>query len=269
MSSPALITSKAKTCLAKAAPIPGSPLWNMGRVAVFASQESLQVLQNAVDYLTCKAKGKLAFSHDDKEFLREIFEAFWWGGRLRGWPEAAQLANHYVHGKGDKLQIKADVYHSSVIVRDAMAAMRDFIRHRITAKKAFSSIRSDGADFRASSQFRQIGRSAGRSAAAQGYALPGGSLLAEQNNSRLKNADHRFYLQAHSLLFSEAKVHTRWRVDSSYDFEPFDKADYYTNIVLADGMVLRVPDGLSQYMTVLGVADAFPYWAEWNESWTI
>jgi hypothetical protein len=34
-------------------------------------------------------------------------------------------------------------------------------------------------------------------------------------------------------------------------------------------MVLKVPDGLSHYMTVLGVADAFPYWAEWNESWTI
>jgi hypothetical protein len=58
-------------------------------------------------------------------------------------------------------------------------------------------------------------------------------------------------------------------VDSSYDFEPFDKADYYTNSVLADGMVLRVPDGLSHSMTVLGVAEAFPYWAEWNESWTI
>jgi hypothetical protein len=269
MPSSATMTNKAKACLAKAAPIPGSPLWNMGKVAVLGSRDSLQVLQNAVDYLTCKAQAKLAFSSDDKEFLVEIFEGFWWGGRLKGWPEAAQLANHYVHGKAAKLQIKADVYQSSVIVRDAMTAMKDFIRKRIVARKPFSSIRSDNAEFRASPQFRQISRLAGRSVAVQGYALVEGSLLAEQNNSRLKNTDNRFYLQAHSLLFSELNMHTRWRVDSHYDFESFERADYYTNIVLADGMILRVPDGLSHHMTVLGIAHDFPYGAEWNESWTL
>jgi hypothetical protein len=30
--------------------------------------------------------------------------------------------------------------------------------------------------------------------------------------------------------------------------------------------VLALPDGLSQYMTVLGVAKAFDYYAEWHET---
>jgi hypothetical protein len=36
-----------------------------------------------------------------------------------------------------------------------------------------------------------------------------------------------------------------------------------------DNAVLALPDGLSQYMTVLGVAKAFDYYAEWHETWSL
>lgn len=34
--------------------IPSAPLWHMGKVAVFESKESFDLLQNTIDYLTCQ-----------------------------------------------------------------------------------------------------------------------------------------------------------------------------------------------------------------------
>ena len=33
--------------------------------------------------------------------------------------------------------------------------------------------------------------------------------------------------------------------------------------------LLEISDGLSQYMTVLGIAKAFDYWAEWHDIWDL
>lgn len=41
-----------------------------GRAAKYNSSDDLAVLQEALDYLTCKAREKLEFSEDDKEFLK-------------------------------------------------------------------------------------------------------------------------------------------------------------------------------------------------------
>lgn len=32
-------------------------------------------------------------------------------------------------------------------------------------------------------------------------------------------------------------------------------------------MVLKLPDGLSEYMVQLGIAAEFDYYSEWNRSW--
>jgi hypothetical protein len=62
-------------------------------------------------------------------------------------------------------------------------------------------------------------------------------------------------------------VFTRWRVDDEYVFEPFERADFTTNIPLSTSQVLKLPDGLSHYMCVLKIASEFDYWAEWTETW--
>jgi hypothetical protein len=59
---------------------------------------------------------------------------------------------------------------------------------------------------------------------------------------------------------------TTWSVDSVYDFEPFEKHDYYTEIPLGQNKLI-IYDGLSEYMTRIGVANAFKYHAEWSEMW--
>jgi hypothetical protein len=265
MSSPAALADKAKQCLAKAAPIPGAPLLLMAR----GTTGTATTLQNAIDYLSCKAKAKLAFDEDEKEFLRELFEALWWGGKAKGLYEAAELANHYVNGKGETLKIGSYVYESAVIVQDTMAAMKGFIKASAAKKKHVPRLVSHDQAFMRSPEFAAVSQRKGRNVNTQGYVLPDGALLTEQQNTRLKNTDHRFHLQAQSMPSGKTRLHTRWRVDSIYDFEPFEKADYVTTIPLGDGVSIKLPDGLSHYMTALRIAADFNYWTEWHEHWTV
>jgi hypothetical protein len=143
------LKTKAKSCLAKKSDIPMSPLFNMANVAKRDKTSDLKLLQDAVDYLTCKAKAKLAFNSEEKEFLKELYEAFWWGGMYKGYKEAAQLANHYVNGEGNQksnpFRINADVYKSSKIVIATIAAMKKYIVEQYENQK---SIMCNNVDFR-------------------------------------------------------------------------------------------------------------------------
>ncbi|MES9977773.1 MAG: hypothetical protein ABW107_03380 [Candidatus Thiodiazotropha sp. 6PLUC5] len=58
-------------------------------------------MQDAVDYLNEKAQAKIQFNDDEKEFLKELYEAFGWVGLAKGMPEAAALADHYVSSGGE------------------------------------------------------------------------------------------------------------------------------------------------------------------------
>jgi len=56
---------------------------------------------------------------------------------IKGYKEAANLANHYVNGKGKLLNINADVYKTSRIVQATMGAMKQYIKELSQAKKSF------------------------------------------------------------------------------------------------------------------------------------
>lgn len=100
----------------------------------------------------------------------------------------------------------------------------------------------------------------------EGKMKAGGVLEAAQNDHRLHKADGHFYLEAQTLLMKNGAFKTVWSVDSVYDFEPFEKQDYYTLIPLGQSK-LTLYDGLSEYMTKIGVAKVFDYRAEWIEVW--
>ena len=100
----------------------------------------------------------------------------------------------------------------------------------------------------------------------QGKMKADGVLEAAQDDDRLHKADGHFYLQSSSVVLKNGSIETVWFVESVYDFEPFESKDYYTNITLGSNVV-KLPDGLSEYMTKIGVAKAFWYKAEWKEVW--
>lgn len=67
---------------------------------------------------------------------------------------------------------------------------------------------------------------------------------------------------APSTAALDADYVVTWRVDSRYDFEPFPTTDV-THLPLGQGLILKLPDGLSEYLTRIGVAKAFDHYSEW------
>jgi hypothetical protein len=255
---------KGNQCLVDRENIPSAPLWHMGQVAVFETKESFDLLQNTIDYLTCKGKLGKPFSNNEKEFMKELFEALWWGGKYHGFKEAAELANHYVNGEGKPLTINAQVYKESVIVKDAMFALKSHIKDIAAKRSPVSSLKTSDSKFLKSKHAIPL-KQGRRSVASQGYILSDGALLVEQTNQRLKNADHRFHLWVNTAI-SPNNFISKWKVESTYDFEPFNKG-YVTGIPLAKNFVLKLPDGLSHYLTKIGVAKDFKYTSTWQEVW--
>ena len=265
--------SKTKGLQQKAAPaatkvsIPSAPLWHMGKVAALESKDSLTKLQTAIDHLTAKAKLNGSFTKDEKEFLKEIYEALWWGGTYKGYPEAAALAYHYVRGNGEELKINAEVYATSVIVQAVQTVMKQQIVQDLQKGTDAKALMSNDPRLHKRQDYKALFRNKGRKADTEGYLVDDGVLLTEQNNKRLKNADNRFRLGSVSQPASDGAISTTWRVDSYYDFAPFAKASHVTHIPLASKKTLLLPDGLSHYMVSQGIAQEFKYYAEWREIW--
>lgn len=252
------------SCIEDRENIPGAPLWHIGKVAVLESKPSFDLLQNTIDYLTCKGKAGKSFTDSEKEFMKELFEALWWGGNYHRYHEAAKLADHYVNGGGKTLKIDSEVYEESAIVSAAMKALKDYIKHLSSNKKPIVRVKTGDPDFLRSTIAKPLKQGA-RNTRSEGYLLADGALLVEQSNQRLKNADHRFHLGVSTTKMTNG-FYSRWAVESKYDFEPFEKG-YITEVPLAKGFVLKLPDGLSHHLTKIGVAKEFRYVAEWSERW--
>lgn len=75
VSSTTTAVARAKACLAKAVPVLGWPFIAMAKVALLDSQSDFDLLQKAIDYLTCKAKAKMAFTKEEREFLEDFYLA--------------------------------------------------------------------------------------------------------------------------------------------------------------------------------------------------
>jgi hypothetical protein len=69
-------------------------------------------------------------------------------------------------------------------------------------------------------------------------------------------------------------IRTIWRIESRWDYDSFEKQksqnkNLVTNLPLPNNAVLKLPDGLSYYITNLGLAAEFDYFSEWEEVWTL
>jgi len=127
--------AKAKECLAKAVPVPGWPLYNIGKVALLDSKSDFDLLQNAIDYLTCKAKVKMTFTDEEKTFLKDFYSDLALGGKYYlGYSEAGIFLQHYLDGSGTRMKIDAAMYQTSVIVKDTSEAIKDYVRDQIAKK---------------------------------------------------------------------------------------------------------------------------------------
>jgi hypothetical protein len=183
------------------------------------------------------------------------------------------LARHYVHGNGKLLSINPEVYETSVIVKDTMVLMKRYIFELTKNKKAHQHITSGDVGFYSKPYCKNMTKGM-RNHKTQGY-MENGLLFAEQNNERLQKSDNRFYLECINSKMGDKKVFTRWFIENIYDFKSFEyqaseKKNYITEIKLRPPIyILKLPDGLSQYMTKLMIAKEFEYRSEWSEIWEL
>ncbi|WP_156370857.1 MULTISPECIES: hypothetical protein [unclassified Acidovorax] len=264
------VAQKASICLKNRENVPTAPLWHLGKAQVFGVTEGFDLVQSTIDYLACKAKINSSFTDDEKEFLVNIYEAFWWGGKYLGFSEAALLANHYVHGGGHEVILNPFVYRYSVIVQDAIVALKKYISNRQNTNKFFAIAKTSDVEFQRS-KFADPLRSQNRHKPTQGNIVTNdGTLKAEEINVRLKYTDNRFYLMA-ATSYQRNLFFTRWSVSSLYDFVDYADEQDDKNIteIPLNGRKLRLPDGLSNHMEKIGIAKKFWYRVEWHEHWRV
>lgn len=242
-----------------------NPLWIPWNLAIGDVEE----IQAQVDRLTEKARRKDVFEAKEKDFLVALYSWIAWGGLAKWLPEASQLLRHYLSCKGYPIEIDSYVYRSSVIVKYAMQEMKKGIQADIDK----SGIIRNGGELQSIGMVKETKRSEAEQKEF-GKIFDNGMLMAEQKNQRLKNTDNRFLLRATSTLVSQdpLKINIKWRVESTWDYEPFEKQkeegkNYFTDLPLLNNSKLRLHDGLSHYLEKLGLAKSFHHFANWEEDW--
>jgi hypothetical protein len=170
-------------------------------------------------------------------FLKSFYYTLAGGGSLL-YPEAAQLLNRYLTPSktGDEI-INPIVYENSPTVQKEITRQKSIV-------------------LKSASQGNNV------------ITLKSKTLFADY--PRLKNANNRFILQSRSTIHG-ISVRSVFTVRDDYSFEPFAKCLYkgfYTDFDL-HLTKLRVPDGLSQYLTKIGLAKDFFHVATWEENWSL
>jgi hypothetical protein len=240
-----------------------NPFWLPFNLAI----DDVDEIQKEIDRLTEKARKKEQFEQDEKDFLVSLYSWIAWGGLIKWYPEACHLLRHYLNGKGQPVVLNPHVYKTSVIVNYAIAEMKKLIVEDI---KKTGKIRGNGV-FSSQGNLKDTPRSYAEQCE-KGAIVKNGTLMAEQNNKRLKNTDNNFPLKLTCSIISTKpiRVNICWNISSIWDYESFERQknqnlNLVTELPLGANAKLKLPDGLSQYLVTLGLAKKFDYSAEWTE----
>jgi hypothetical protein len=243
-----------------------NPFWLPFNLAI----DDVDEIQKEIDRLTEKARKKEQFEQDEKDFLVSLYSWIAWGGLIKWYPEACHLLRHYLNGKGQPVVLNPHVYKTSVIVNYAIAEMKKLIVEDI---KKTGKIRGNG-NFSSQGTLKDTPRSYAEQCE-KGAIVENGTLMTEQNNKRLKNADNRYPLSSSSTILSNnpLRIKTIWSIRSRWDYDSFEiqkskNKVLITELPLGANTNLRLPDGLSHYLVILGLAAEFNYSAEWHEEWS-
>lgn len=175
--------------------------------------------------------------------LKTLYGALEKGGRIKGYAEAAQLLDRYLSPTKQGLELV-----NSKIYQDSPNVQKEINRQKVIIKK-------DALDGKLS----------------VGAKLSSKILFADYD--RLQKANNRFVLQSETQLLRDGKtLSTRFFVEDDYSFEPFAKCLYdgfYSDFPIPLVGTLRIPDGLSHYLTQIGLAKDFNHLSEWREVWSV
>lgn len=271
--------------------------WQMAMVAHQHNQQSLVLLQEVINHLAEKARREMLFTSAEKTFLVALLESPWWGGENNGFNESklflnpdgdvdlaeqtishspsvrniedlvqlslAKLMRHYISGDGQLYALDLSIYRNSVIVKDAINALKNYIREQFAYNKPAVFLATDEINFLKSSHAGKIEKNR-LQCNTKGFIFTDGTLLLEQKDPGLRNIANRFKITAMTHPAGPALM-TRWRIEGRYNFEPFTGNHEIMELPLTEDMRLQIPSGLCHHMASLGVARPFDYFASWSE----
>lgn len=225
----------------------------------------LSCCQEIIDEADRKAKSGEQLSKDELDTLIFIYKLIPIGGRFYGYKEAAELMDLYLNPKKAKIytdknpfRIDSEVYRTSAIVQYAESELKEIILQDYKIGKLKQDVIYNS----------KILKPTNRDSNTQGNVKPNRVLIAEQNNQRLKNTDHQFVLEVKVTSVTNEKIKLLWYVNSLWDYESYEEnSNNVTELPINSekGYILKIPDGLSQYLTVLGRAYEFYYTSMWEE----
>ncbi|NMC61158.1 MAG: hypothetical protein GYA51_17515, partial [Candidatus Methanofastidiosa archaeon] len=228
--------------------------------------------QEKIDSLEEKAKkgDPKAFTWKDKLFLTFLYNGLIpAGGIMEGYNAAADLMYRYMtpskkagDNESNYFIIDSEMYQNSTIVQYAMNKMKEAIAQDAKDGKLDEYAQFGSVGFLDNKRFGDAGKN--------GEIKDNGILLTEQDNKELFYTNNQFQLQCKNEIQEDGTIKTTWYVEDYYDFEPYP-SNYYTELPFnrEKGFVLKIEDGLSSFLTILGLVEAFYYKAFWEEIWNI
>jgi hypothetical protein len=208
---------------------------------------------------TARTRAETALTEADVEFLRSLYIGIGQGGRVFA-PEAAQLMRRYLNpDKSSVEEVDSAIYKESAAVRAELDRQKKEIVHAARTgqlpgnAKAVHAIHAGARKSEACEHPRDVPR-------------PHAARMVLADGERLKKANNRFWVQSYSTRKGNL-VTTTFVVTDCYEFEPFRKG-FFTDLELF-GQRIRLDDGLSEYLTRVGVAKAFTYESTWQDEWTL
>ncbi len=200
-------------------------------------------IQTRVDALEKKAIGKKEFSEDDKAFLKDLYASLAFGGRIMGHREAADMLDRYLAATGEPLRLGSEAYEANAKVKAAVVKLASRIRADLSRRVARKKYLSDRI------------------------------VVSISEDARLFYFSNVFFLQAFPDTADGDRPRIRFRVDLTSHFVSYDEekkiygrcgrvsTPFVTN---GKGSTLTIDDGLSNYLTVIGLAKEFGYYSEWT-----
>jgi hypothetical protein len=239
----------------------------LGRQAISNIVSNLQavideIVERAKRRPNARTRSESILTESDIRFLEYFYGTLAQGGRfLGGAPEAAKLLRRYLDIESTGVEsVPSRIYEDSPAVQREMELHRKEIREAVKTGK----LPDDG---NTSYSIHAGARASEDCAHAAGPRPPAKRLIfADADNERLKRANNRFWVQSYSVRTARV-VTTTFVVTDCYEFEPFSK-NLFTRLDQY-GQQLILPDGLSEYLTRVGLARIFTYESSWTVKWSL
>src|SRR3989339_32757 len=213
-------------------------------------------IQEKINETTMKISQGEALTKDDKNFIKNIYQAFVLGGMYNRFQISSQFLNNYINGTGKTVNLSAYNYTRLPIVAYAMEKMEAYLAAEFSKNKIRPTGIISSSDVLPKNHKLEGGWK-GQGEIENGVLIPGTGTIEGKD---MYYAVHKFYLKA-AYEFKENKLAIRWSIDDRYDFE---KSDKVTNFRLpgTDRMIV-LSHLLGHSLVKHGLAREFDVHAEW------